>query len=431
MPKNPHNSSLPLYARVLIGAGVGLGALLGVGWYYADGLVHVRPVRRPVYKARVLAIEEGHGHIHLTLTRTPSTLRPGVITLDWEVGGRRMHAQLGPPLSESKQSGISGKGVVREVRWQQAPLQVGQPVRASTIGHGQPRDHGLPQQDVTVPSEHGPMPAWLVPATGTGDDGTGLAGAAGSDWVIVTHGYGGLRQDALRILPTFHRLGLSSLTITFRNAEGAPRTPQKVLRLSAEEWQDLENAVEYAYQNGARRVLLFGFSMGGSISLAFLRYSKLASRVVAVMLDSPAMEWRSLITHHAYRYRLPIPLVLSRIVAWLTVFKSKQDFDAVDHLSVMDSFDKAMLVFHGSVDNTVPIAQVEKFVHARPDIVEYHRVEGGQHTRPWNIDPERYEAAVETFVKRVLAEPSAPAQATREQAVNTTGSPRDTHHVDS
>ena len=421
MPKNPHNSSLPLYARILLGAGVGLGVLLGVGWYYADGLVHVRPVRRPAYPTRVLALEEGHGHTHLTLTRTPSTSRPGVITLDWEVGGRMMNAQLGPPLPSS-----SSKGVVRELRWQQAPLRVGQSVRASTIGHGQPRDHGLPQQDITVPSEHGPMPAWLVPATGEG-----LAGAAGTDWVIVTHGYGGLRQDALRILPTFHRLGLSSLTITFRNAEGAPRTPQKVLRLSAEEWQDLENAVEYAYQNGARRVLLFGFSMGGSISLAFLRYSRLASRVVAVMLDSPAMEWRSLITHHAYRYRLPIPLVLSRIVAWLTVFKSKQDFDAVDHLSVMDTFDKPMLVFHGSADKTVPIAQVEKFVHARPDIVEYHRVEGGQHTRPWNIDPERYEAAVEAFVERVLGEPSMPTQAARKQAVNTTGSGRDTQHVDS
>ena len=420
MSKNLKKPSFPLYARILIGAGLGLGALLGVGWYYADGLVHVRPVRRPAYPTRVLSIEEGHGHTHLTLTRTPSTVRPGVITLAWDTPAGRQYAQLGPPLD------VSRAGVTRELRWQDSPLLVGQDVEASTIGHGTPAQRGLPQQDVTVPGEHGPMPAWLVPA-----HGTGLSGAAGSDWVIVTHGYGGLRQDALRILPTFYRLGLSSLTITFRNAEGAPRTPQGVYRLSAEEWMDLEGAVEYAYQHGARQVLLFGFSMGGSISLAFLRYSRLASRVVAVMLDSPAMEWRSLITHHAYRYRLPIPLVLSRIVAWLTVFKSKQDFDAVDHLSVMASFDKPMLVFHGSADKTVPIAQVEKFVHARPDIVEYHRAEGGQHTRPWNIDPERYEAAVEAFVKRVLAEPSMPTQAARKQAVNTTGSSRDTQHVDS
>ncbi|WP_310584288.1 prolyl oligopeptidase family serine peptidase, partial [Deinococcus sp.] len=184
--------------------------------------------------------------------------------------------------------------------------------------------------------------------------------------------------------------------------------PQKVHRLSAEEWQDLEQAVQYALEHGARQVLLFGFSMGGSISLAFLRYSHLAALVSGVMLDSPAMEWRSLITHHAYRYRLPIPLVLSRVVAWLTVFKSKQDFDAVDHLSVMDSFHTPMLVFHGSSDRTVPIAQVEQFAHTRPDIVEYHRVEGAQHVRTWNIDPGHYEQAVRAFVHRVLQGEATP-----------------------
>ena len=401
MPKNPHNSSLPLYARVLIGAGVGLGTLLGVGWHYADGLVHVRRVRRPVYPTRVLAVEEGHGHTHVTLSSTPSTRRPGALLLQWDAPGGLQHARLGPPLHQDR------AGVVREVRDQDSPLRVGQSVRASTIGMGTPSDYGLPHMGVSVPGEHGPMPSWLVPGRQAGVTPT-FADAHGTDWVIVTHGYGGLRQDALRILPTFQSLGLSTLTITYRNAEGAPRTPQKVHRLSAEEWQDLEQAVQYALEHGARQVLLFGFSMGGSISLAFLRYSKLASRVVAVMLDSPAMEWRSLITHHAYRYRLPIPLVLSRVVAWLTVFKSKQDFDAVDHLSVMDSFHTPMLVFHGSSDRTVPIAQVEQFAHARPDIVEYHRVEGAQHVRTWNIDPGHYEQAVRAFVHRVLQGEATP-----------------------
>ncbi|WP_216322692.1 hypothetical protein [Deinococcus aestuarii] len=46
--------------------------------------------------------------------------------------------------------------------------------------------------------------------------------------MIVTHGNKGTRQNALRILPTFARLGLSSLTITDRNAHGAPRTQQGV-----------------------------------------------------------------------------------------------------------------------------------------------------------------------------------------------------------
>ena len=408
MLNTSHNPSVPLYARVLIGVGLGLGALLGVGWHYADGLVHVRRVRRPVYPTRVLGLEEGHGHIHVTLTTTPSTERPGALLLEWNSPAGLQHAQLGPPLHRGR------TGVVRELREYDAPLRLGQSVRASTIGLGTPTQRGLPHLDVTVPGEHGPMPSWLIPGRSLpGKRQTRLptfADADGTDWVIVTHGYGGLRQDALRILPTFHRLGLTSLTITYRNAEGAPRTPEKVHRLSAEEWRDLEQAVEYAYAHGARRVLLFGFSMGGSITLAFLRYSHMAALVSGVMLDSPALEWRSLITHHAYRYRIPLPVLLSRFVAWLTVIKSKQDFDAVDHLSVMDTFHTEVLLFHGSIDKTVPIVQVEGFAHARPDIVEYHRVEGAQHVRTWNIDPEKYEAAVEGFIHRMLRLPVVPAE---------------------
>lgn len=147
---------------------------------------------------------------------------------------------------------------------------------------------------VYVPAPHGPMPAWLVPA--------GPDGGVDTDWVIVTHGYRGLRQDALRVLPTFARLGLSSLTITYRNAHGAPRTPQGVYRLSAEEWEDLEAAVQFAQAHGARQIVLMGFSMGGGITLAFLRYSALASRITAAVLDSPPLEWRSLIRHFARRY---------------------------------------------------------------------------------------------------------------------------------
>ena len=210
-----------------------------------------------------------------------------------------------------------------------------------------------------------------------------------------------MRQDALRILPAFARLGLSSLTITYRNAHGAPRTPQGVYRLSAEEWEDLEAAVRFAQVQGARRLLLMGFSMGGGITLAFLRYSALAPLISGVVLDSPPLEWRSLIRHFARRYYMR---PFARLVEQLTVLKSGQDFDAVDHLSVMDRFQTPMLLFHGSADRTVPVAHVERFAHARPDIVEYHRVEGAEHVRPWNMDPERYEQALTRFVQRVLAD---------------------------
>ncbi|SMB83792.1 hypothetical protein SAMN00790413_04894 [Deinococcus hopiensis KR-140] len=328
------------------------------------------------------------GPLQITLPRNAATIRPGVLGLEWEDGaGTRYHAQLGPKLSETRRT------VTRTVQWQEAALVTGQEVWPSTIGLGTPISRGLPYKDVLVPAQHGGMPAWLVPGNPAGE-------VRGTDWVILTHGYKGLRQDSLRILPTFRRLGLTSLTITYRNAHGAPRTKQGVYRLSAEEWQDLEAAVVYARTQGARRLLLMGFSMGGGITLAFLRYSTLAAEVSGVILDSPSLEWRALIRHFARRYRL---LPLAGMVERLTSLKSGQDFDAVDHLSVMDRFSTPMLLFHGSHDRTVPVEQVELLAKARPDIVEYHRMEGAEHVRGWNVDPERYEATLAEFVQRIMS----------------------------
>lgn len=378
-------------------------ALLTTGWHFADALVWASPVRRRVPATRILGVQGEQALSpesglpspasrtapapRVTLTRNAATTRPGVLGLEWDgPAGQRFFAQLGPVLAQTRRT------TTRAVRWQEAGLTVGQTVRPTTVGLGTPASRGLAYHDVLVPAPHGSMPAWLVPG--------GSDGGMDTDWVIVTHGYRGLRQDALRVLPTFARLGLSSLTITYRNAHGAPRTPQGVYRLSAEEWEDLEAAVQFAQAHGARRIVLMGFSMGGGITLAFLRYSALAPRIAGVVLDSPPLEWRSLIRHFARRYRL---LPLAGLVEWLTVFKSGQNFDAVDHHSVMDQFQTPMLLFHGSEDRTVPVAHVERFARARPDIVEYHRVEGAEHIRPWNMNPERYEATLTHFLRRVLA----------------------------
>jgi uncharacterized protein len=47
-----------------------------------------------------------------------------------------------------------------------------------------------------------------------------------------------------------------------------------------------------------------------------------------------------------------------------------------------------MLVFHGTADTTIPFEIGESFAAARPDLVEFHTVEGAGHVRAWNEDPE-------------------------------------------
>ena len=89
----------------------------------------------------------------------------------------------------------------------------------------------------------------------------------------------------------------------------------------------------------------------------------------------------------------------------LTTLKSGQDFDAVDHFQHAHVYDRHMLIFHGSADNTVPVAQLDRLSEARPDLIEYVRVEGGEHLRNWNMDPERYERHLRQYLWRMLGPP--------------------------
>ncbi len=386
-------SSFPIFARVLVGVGLGAAATLGTGWYFADGLVKAKPVRRPIPKTRVLAVSQEGSETLIRLSRNAVTARPGVLTLDWdnEDGG----SLLGPVVEGG--SNWVTRPLVRGGLY----LHPGLIVRPSSMGLGNPGSRGLIYDNLTLDGEHGPLPAWFVP----GKEGVASANPQ-KDWVIIMHGYQGLRQDALRYLSAYHAFGLSSLVVTYRNAQGAGRTPQGVYKLSADEWEDLEVAVKYARTHGARRIVLMGLSMGGSITLAFMRRSKLAKHVDAVVLDSPALEWRELIKHHAVRYRLPV--FLAPIVEKLTTLKSGQDFDAVDHFQHAHVYDRPMLIFHGSADQTVPVAQLDRLAEARPDLIEYVRVEGGQHLRNWNIDPENYERYLRQYLWRMLGPPSEP-----------------------
>src|SRR5699024_11614444 len=61
-----------------------------------------------------------------------------------------------------------------------------------------------------------------------------------------------LRGEALRVIPLLHRLGLTSLTITYRNDTGAPASADRMHHLGLAEWEDTEAAIEYAVARGAR-----------------------------------------------------------------------------------------------------------------------------------------------------------------------------------
>lgn len=384
--------------RVGIGLGAGLGVGLGaggvgVGWFYSSVLLDTTV--RPVHPERVLSADG----TTVTLTTSRLTLQPGTWGLRWEVPGRADGlAVLGPVTA------------VRDGQVDRAQLDgpVPEPGTAAVLDAGpfdpDPASRGLFFTDVEVPTPVGPCPAWFVPAAG--DAGTGDRGAgdpAGETWVVLVHGRGGTRREGLRVLPALHGLGHPVLVVSYRNDPGAPPSPDGRYHLGDTEWVDLEAAVRLARARGARRVVLYGWSMGAAIIGAFLDRSAEASAVAALIWDAPLVDWRATLRQQAANRGLPPGLT-----PFATAVTSRRigiDFDRFDLRRHPPAVRPPTLLVHTTEDTAVPVSASRALAAAAPELdwpLRYLEVPGTEHTAAWNADPEAYERAVTAFLTEVL-----------------------------
>jgi alpha-beta hydrolase superfamily lysophospholipase len=381
-----------------IGLGVGLGAgaagAAGIGWFYSSVLLDTS--MRPVYPERVLASDRRT----VTLAATRLTAQPGTWGLRWRspdpgrdgTRGDEELAVVGPVVAERRGE------LVRPLLAGPVPA----PGTAAVLDTGpydpDPAARNLHFEDVDVPGPLGPYPAWLVPA-----------GAGADTWVVMVHGRGGSRRESLRILPTLHARGFTQLVMTYRNDIGAPASPDGYYHLGDTEWEDVAAAVRYAREQGARRVVLFAWSMGGAITGAFLDRAPEAADVAAVVWDAPLVDWRATLRQQARNRRLPPGL--SPLASAVTSRRIGIDFDRFDLRRRPPATRPPTLIVHSSGDTAVPVAASRALAEAAPELgwpMRYLEVPLVEHTGSWNADPAAYERAVTTFLDDVLGERSRP-----------------------
>jgi len=309
----------------------------------------------------------------VTLESTPDTRHRGRFGLVWPGG----HAVVGEVLADDT------RRVTRRLLAVEGPPPVGEPVRWNKFVHagGPAMDFG----EVVVAGPLGPLPAWSVPGSR-------------STCVVMVHGNRATRAEALRILPAVHGLGYPVLVPTYRNDPEAPRSPDGLYHLGDTEWADLEAAVDHALRAGAHDVVLYGWSMGGSIVETFLHRSPSAARVRAVVLDAPILDPGAVTDAQLRRLHVPAWAggVLKRVVAGHTGI----DFAALDHQHRPGRRPWPTLLFHGATDPIVPVRCSDAFALAHPESVSYVRVPECGHTLAWNVDPDAYEEALATFLDR-------------------------------
>jgi uncharacterized protein len=366
-------------------------AVAGVLTWHFSSVVLVPDHRDWPLEVRVEEVKPGR----ITLSSGHNSEQPGTYGLDWQAG----HAIVGRVLSEGDDT-VTRR--LSDVRGYLVPgIQAGLDSHVYSGDPGQAL--GLPFRSVGVPDQLGPMPAWLVPAAPVAPPATRKT------WAIVVHGHNDNRQNDLRILPTLRHAGLTSLSISYRNDLGAPESPDGRYHLGETEWRDLAAAARYALAHGAKRLVLIGYSMGGVIITQFMQHSSLAGHTVALVLDAPVLDWRSVIEYNAEQ--IGLPGFLGMPVEWMIDARADPDWDNLDALGHPEDFHLPILLFHSTEDELVPISTSDKLAAELPRWVTYYRVPVVGHTESWNLNPRLYDRRLRSFLlqNRTFTAPNRPA----------------------
>lgn len=355
-----------------------IAGYVAVGWYLSSQLINLG--LQKIDYDQVVVARNGD---QFTVKGSAYDV-DGVMGAQWNDGLGK--AIMSRPTNVSKDTQTSSRDVVSGSAESLLP-----DVKLALIGNiwdGDPKSAlGIEFKDVTYRAPLGETAAWYVPAASASDK-----------WVIGVHGIGASKAEFLRFIKPVHESGFNMLVIDYRGDQNAPKASDGYTRLGDTEWQDLEAAVKYAKEQGAREVNLYGISLGGSIVQNFLRRSDVGKDplIDRVVLDSPALDWDSII---AYRLKQKgFPSVLKYPGKDLASVRAGIDFNRVSSVNKPEDISRPTLIFHGSGDKSIPNAPSKRLAEARPDMIKFLDFGNAAHARSWNFDQQKYETELKNFL---------------------------------
>ncbi|MGF3055399.1 alpha/beta hydrolase [Microbacterium sp. YY-01] len=360
------------------------GAAAALGWIVARTLT--APVSGRRFDLRVHDIEHDGQRAWVVLDRTSDTTATGVYNLWFEHGG---WAQLGTEIERRDSDRVAR--VITGMPDGLVPTP-GDRVSWSGIYYATPADAGLDAHEVSIQAPAGPCPAWQV-------DGS-------STWAIHIHGLGGTRAGTVRGVQVATELGFTSLAVSYRNDGEGPTVGTGRSTLGWTEADDVEEAIHYALRRGAERIVLFGWSMGGTIAIQLALRPHLTQQIDGLVLDSPVLDWRRAIRANCKRAGLPD--FAERLAAlWLQYTPLAQllglpnvvPIDATSFKAWAAVLTTPTLIVQGAADQSVPDSAAIELAELKPGVIELHRFDAS-HTVSWNRDPVAWRAAVMDWLQQ-------------------------------
>jgi alpha-beta hydrolase superfamily lysophospholipase len=222
-------------------------------------------------------------------------------------------------------------------------------------------------------------------------------------WVIHVHGRKANYAETLRNFKQFEELGFSQLAISHETDAKPLGLGKRRSQLGASEWRQVEVAVEHAISNGAERIVLFGWSLGGMLVNQFLERSGKTIAISGVIFDSPLLDYRGTLQLQAGRAGVDraivdksMKLIRSSTLLRLLGFRNI-DTATLSALNKPLMVQVPTLLFHSSNDGYISTSGVYRYRELNPGtrLVE---IRGARHCRLFNQDQEKYQAAIAEFL---------------------------------
>ncbi|MEU1970781.1 alpha/beta fold hydrolase [Microbacterium sp. NPDC019599] len=334
----------------------------------------------------IRVVENEDGEIVVVLDRTRQTLAHGLYTLLFEGGG---WAQLAEEAVERGRDRVARR--VTGLSTGLSPA-IDDRVSWSGIFFVTPADAGLDAEEVRISTPAGAAPAWLI------------KGENPETWAIHIHGMGSPRSGPLRGARVAADLGYTSLVVSYRNDGDGPWVGSRGSTLGAAEADDVAAAVQYAVDQGAQRVVLFGWSMGAAIALQLAADPRHSAYIRALVLESPVLDWIETVKANCVRAGLPAAAGLLA-VPWLALgplartigLPGPVPLRALNGIARAHELETPTLILHGTRDDSAPLNLARTLAGIRADVVRLEQFDAG-HTMTWNSDSERWQTVVSSWL---------------------------------
>lgn len=371
--ERPEVSTLRRFAA-LVGVAAGITFVV-LTWIGSNGIRNELLVpQRDAPLAEVEVVSVGSGRIGLV--RTPTAQLEGT----WGVRTDQTFGIVGEILE------VRSDVVVRAIDLVEGTFSIGDVASWDSFVHrGDPLETlRIDHEPIRIAGELGPAPAWFV-------DGRQ------DTWVVIVHGRDAGLDQALRLLPALVAAEYPVLVSSYRGDGLAPNTDSGRYAWGVEEWLEVEDAVRWTLDQGARGVAVIGIGMGGSVVSQYLHETTTLSAVRGVVFDSAVLDLEA--TSDALAADGWLAGVVHPSAKAIARLRFNLEWRVLDQVGRAAEFDVPILVLHGDADRVSPVEVAAEFAEAvGDDLVTLEIVEGAGHEALWNADPARYEAAVLAFL---------------------------------